>query len=58
MKRLPALPRLRFGLLARFALASFVAVALLGVALAHTFDQGVSGRSSGPSSGRATSRAA
>ena len=44
MKRLPALPRLRFGLLARFALASFVAVALLGVALAHTFDQGVSSR--------------
>ncbi len=44
MKRLPALPRLRFGLLARFALASFVAVALLGVALAHTFDQAVSSR--------------
>ncbi len=44
MKRLPALPRLRFGLLARFALASFVAVALLGVALAHTFEQGVSSR--------------
>jgi diguanylate cyclase (GGDEF)-like protein len=31
-------------LLARFALASFVAVALLGVALAHTFEQGVSSR--------------
>ena len=44
MKRLPAIPRPRFGLLARFALASFVAVALLGVALAHTFAQGVRSR--------------
>ena len=44
MNRLPAIRRPRFGLLARFALASFVAVALLGVALAHTFAQGVRGR--------------
>jgi diguanylate cyclase (GGDEF)-like protein len=44
MNRLPAIKRPRFGLLARFALASFVAVALLGVALAHTFAQGVRSR--------------
>ena len=44
MKRLPAIPRLRFGLLTRFALASLVAVALLGVALAHILAQGVRSR--------------
>ena len=44
MNRLFALRRPRFGLLTRFALASFVAVALLGVALAHTFAQGVRSR--------------
>jgi len=44
MNRLPGIPRPRFGLLARFALASFVAVALLGVVLAHTFAHGVRSR--------------
>jgi diguanylate cyclase (GGDEF)-like protein len=44
MNRLPGIPRPRFGLLARFALASFVAVALLGVVLAHTFAQSVRSR--------------
>jgi diguanylate cyclase (GGDEF)-like protein len=44
MKRLPAITRPRFGLLPRFALASFVAVALLGVALAHTLDTVVRNR--------------
>ena len=36
MTMLPRILRLRVGLLARFALASFVAVVLLGVVLAHT----------------------
>jgi diguanylate cyclase (GGDEF)-like protein len=41
MKKLLQTRRPRFGLLPRFALASFVAVALLGVVLAHTLAAGV-----------------
>ena len=41
MKKLLQTTRPRFGLLARFALASFVAVALLGLVLAHTLAAGV-----------------
>ena len=41
MKKLLQTTRPRFGLLPRFALASFVAVALLGLVLAHTLAAGV-----------------
>ena len=44
MRKLLASVMPRVGLLSRFALASFVAVALLGVALAHTLAAGVRSR--------------